>query len=160
MGKWVMKELAVSKLSRDRLLEHVDEMLKTMPVIRVTLEDAADKPIGNWTMSRLWRSWMKSTADFAAAKGTKIVRRTADGREGRPRPYDENDAHYDFTVAYIGTNDDGEPLSWARSGKNIASKDQRIIAMTKHKVFMMEQGIKHIDPADSEFRSLCEHMGI
>jgi len=44
--------------------------------------------------------------------------------------------------------------------QRIALERDRWTALTNHKIYMVEKGIKHIDPADSEFRRLTNHMGI
>lgn len=107
---------------------------------------------GKWSMSRLWRSWMGSTAEFMASNGvTMPLMIKPDGSQYGKRPFNADDAHELFTAQWLGVDAKGERLSWAKSGENIADKGQRFNAMLKHEQFMIERGIKHMIPRESEF---------
>jgi hypothetical protein len=164
-------ELAVSKLTKHQLDEAVAELHKTIPVVKVQLSDPS---IGNWTMTRLWFSWMNSTAKWMAARGSRMpIRAEINGKTTMNffhedavivdwRPFNETDAHEAFAKAYLGTDNSGKRYSWSKSkdgDKVQADKGQRYWAMCKHQVYMIEKGIEYLDPKDSEFRKLCESMG-
>jgi len=157
-------QFAVSKLTRDQIAEKVDKMLLKTPVIVVTLNDGADS--GSLSMLNLWRSWMRSTGEWFAANGYKMPLFYKDGvASKRMRPFDENDAHEAFIRHWLPTPDGGtERLSFSMKPKDenhrIALERDRWTALTKHKIYMVEKGIKHIDPADSEFRRMVDYMGI
>ncbi|ANJ65542.1 putative NinB-like recombinase [Pseudoalteromonas virus vB_PspP-H6/1] len=118
--------------------------------VLLTLEPAPKA--GNWSMSKLWRAWMASTAEFMASNGvTMPLMIKKDGEPYGKRPFNDNDAHDLFTSQWLGNDAQGNRLSWAKSGNNIADKGQRFNAMLKHEQFMIERGIKHMIPRDSEF---------
>jgi hypothetical protein len=117
----------------------------------VTIEEF-DGSIGKWGMSRLWRSWMTSTANFMAANGSIMPLMTkANGDWYGKRPFNEKDAHELFTSVHLGNNKEGKRLSWAKSGDNVADKGQRFMACLKHEQWMVDKGIKFLIPRDSEF---------
>ena len=61
-------------------------------------------------------------------------------------------------MQWMGTDENGNRLSWAREGNEdavIADQGQRFHALQQHQIWMTERGIKHINPRDSEFASLC-----
>lgn len=165
-----MAEVIVTRTDRVKLNETLDRMLKTSAALKVTIKDSST---GKWGMSRLWRSWMASTAQWMAKQGSRMP--VAAEINGKPtmnffhpnaiitewRPFDGNDAHEAFTRKWLGTNNNGERLSWKRDeGVNVADKGQRYEAMVQHQVYMLEKGIQFMDPRDSEFRQLCQHYGL
>lgn len=115
--------------------------------------------VGKWSMSRLWRSWMASVAKYMADNGA--VMQLWPGSD-RTRPYNEDDAHAAFTELLLGSDENGNRYSWAKSrrgakGKPLAPKSKRVYAMQKMEVWMVERGIKYLNPAgDNEYRKLVE----
>ena len=95
---------------------------------------------------------MASTAEFMAANGvTMPLMIKGNGEHYGKRPFNADDAHELFTSQWLGNDAQGNRLSWAKSGDNIADKGQRFNAMLKHEQFMIERGIKHMMPRESEF---------
>ena len=117
------------------------------------------KKAGKWGMTRLWRSWMSATAEWMA--GNKAIMPlwvNKDGTYTKTRPFNAEDAHELFTMKHLGTDEHGNRLSWkkkAENGEAIADQGQRFHALQQHQIWMTERGIKHINPRDSEFASLC-----
>lgn len=114
---------------------------------------------GKWGMSRLWRAWMSSTAEFMAGNGAIMpLWVNPDGTYTKTRPFNAEDAHELFTMKHMGTDENGKRLSWKKkpeNGEAIADKGQRFHALQQHQIWMTERGIKHINPREGEFASLC-----
>jgi hypothetical protein len=157
-------ELGINRHSKHLIDRHVDEMLNTCPVVVVTLEDPAERDSGRWTMSRLWRSWMTSTAEYMADNGATMPLWFKNGIASKQsRPFNSEDAHEAFTRLHMGTDNHGNRYSWKRTkkpGEPYADKGMRVDAMQKHQAFMLERGIKFLDPQESEFRSLVNTLGL
>lgn len=117
------------------------------------------KSEGKWGMSRLWRAWMSATAEYMAGRGAVMpVVVQLDGTYTETRAFNEHDAHELFTIRWLGTDEHGKRLSWARKpadGETVADKGQRFHALQQHEAWMTDRGIKFINPRESEFASLC-----
>lgn len=111
---------------------------------------------GKWGMARLWRKWMEVTSKFMASNGAKMpLMINSKGEVYGERPFNAQDAHELFTSQWLGLNENGERLSWAKSeGANTADKGQRFIAMMKHQQWCIEKGINLPKPRNSEFTEL------
>jgi hypothetical protein len=142
---------------------YAEEMLQDCQCLLVTIEDPKAKDSGKWTMSRLWRSWMGSTSEFLHKQGMTMNVMSAKGTIASTRPITGDDCHDIFCLKYLGTDNQGSRYSWTKHqkpGVPWADKGMRLDAMQKHQVWMLENGIKFLDPADSEFRQLCDTYGI
>ena len=136
-----------------------DLLAQCYNVVSSIKEPTTAKPV-KWKMSRLWYSWMAVTADWMAGNGIVMPKwMKEDGTYSKEkRPFNKNDAHELFTMQWMGTDENGNRLSWAREGNEdavIADQGQRFHALQQHQIWMTERGIKHINPRDSEFASLC-----
>ena len=133
----------------------VRELIKENPVLIASIKNAST---GNWSLARLWRAWMSTTAEFMAANGCKMPLMI--DKEGKPygeRPFDANDAHELFTNNWLGTDESGKRLSWSKSGRDdmrAATKGERFHALQKHENWCLEKGITLINPIDSQYREL------
>lgn len=115
--------------------------------------EAKNPVIGKWTMTRLWRSWMGSTAKFMAVRGVNMLIVNSDDQCIGERPFDHNDAHELFTVKYLSDNQ-GKRLSWSKKGRDDmrqATRGERVFAMQQHQAWMIDKGIKHMNPKDSDY---------
>ena len=114
--------------------------------------------VGKWGMSRLWRQWMNTTAIFMASNGCTMPHyQTKDGDMVGTRPFNENDAHELFTSRWMGLDNQGNRLSWAKKdsdGKKAALKGERFQAMRKHDEWAIEKGIVLMQPRGSEYEQL------
>lgn len=129
---------------------HLQTAFKWDKDLQLTIEPV--KESGNWSMTKLWRSWMASTAEFMANNGvTMPLMISPKGEHYGKRPFNADDAHELFTAQWLGCDAQGNRLSWAKSGENIADKGQRFNAMQKHEQYMTERGIKHMMPRESEY---------
>ena len=128
--------------------------------LQAQLPKQEKKESGKWGMSRLWRAWMASTAEWMAGNNIVMPKwMKEDGTYSKEkRPFNKNDAHELFTIQWMGTDEHGNRLSWAKEGDEnaiIADKGQRFYALQQHQIWMTERGIKHINPREGEFASLC-----
>ena len=122
----------------------------------VLLVSSQPQGVGKWGMARLWRAWMKTTADFMAVNGvTMPLMFDADGKPYGKRRFNAEDAHCLFTCQWIGVDEDGNRLSWAKSGNHRkATKGERLNALRKHEAWALEKGIQLFVPRESEYSQL------
>lgn len=155
-----MKTLHLTRLNVDEAIQAIRDAAQSRPVSKVTIEDGS---IGKWSMSRLWRSWMASTAEWMAANGAQmplVIQR--DGTYSEMRPFNAEDAHELFTRRWLGEDGEGERLTWAKQSKDgmrPATKGERLHAMNQHQVYMTERGIQHMCPRESEYYELLQQYG-
>ena len=146
------KQYSVSMQNLEAHYLELQELLGKSPLLSVTV---ADGSTGKWSMTKLWRSWMASTAKFMAANGAVMpMMIKANGDWYGSRPFNADDAHELFTHQYLGADERGDRLSWkkrAGQGEVAATKGQRVYAMQRHQAWMTEKGIEHMVPRDSEY---------
>ena len=146
------------------LQEHINElqdMLMASPVLVVSIQDAST---GKWGMARLWRVWMKATSDWMTKQGaTMPLVIQKDGQPYGKRPFDEDDAHALFTYQWLGSDENGKRLSWAKSQQKdsgrVATRGERYDAMRKHEQWALERGILLMKPRDSEYMKIAQECG-
>ncbi len=152
-----MKSLSLTPMNLAEVQQILAEESLKKPLLIVRVEDGS---IGKWEMSRLWRSWMASTAEYMAGNGCVMPLAVKPGGEWYgERPFNKDDAHELFTRSWLGVDKEGKRLSWAKQpppGERLANKGERFQAMLKHQTYMVERGIKHMIPRDSEFFNLLE----
>lgn len=116
--------------------------------------------VGSWSMARLWRSWMASTALFMASNGvTMPLMIDRNGNTYGKRNFNAEDAHDLFTAKWLGEDENGNRLSWSRNGREgmrAATKGERLHALRQHEEWCSTKGIVLINPSDSEYRQLLE----
>lgn len=155
-----MKEFLVSKVEdlsqvSGYVCDHFDEGGGSL---RFKITESSGN--GKWGMARLWRKWMAITAQYMANNGSVMpLMIQKDGSWYGSRPFDANDAHELFTRQWLGTDKEGNRLSWQKKeGANIADKGQRFMAMMKHQNWCIEKGIDLPLPRDSEYHELQEQQ--
>ena len=124
------------------------------------------EPTGKWGMAKIWRKWMSETAEWMAHQGATMP--LCFDKEGKPygsRAFNESDAHELFTAQWLGTDSQGNRLSWSKKGRDgmrPASKSERFHAMQRHEHWATERGIKLFNPRhENEYRKIeAETMGI
>ena len=150
-----MSELVVTTHNLQDAFNQITKELEENPAIVVKISSAYE---GKWGMSRLWRSWMATTAQFMAQNGvTQPLYIDSKGIAHGSRPFNEKDAHELFTMRWLGTDENGNRLSWAKSnkeGRRKADKGERYHAMCKHEEWCLERGIALMKPRNSEFEQI------
>lgn len=150
-----MKDYQVSSHNLQEFMTDLQKELIDSPVMIVSTQSANT---GKWKMSKLWRAWMATTADFMAEQGcTMPLMIKPDGTTYGKKPFDKDDAHDLFTYRWLGTDENGKRLSWAKKsdGDNrVATKGERYSAMLKHEVWASDKGVILLQPRDSEFEQL------
>ena len=124
----------------------------------------SDKDPGSINMLRTWRGWMKETAVWMQHRGcTMPMYINSQGDPKGSRPYNEKDAHEQFTGLYLGTDDQGRRKSWTMSKKDPdsvqASIGDRLWAMDSHLAWCTQYGIKLTIPNNSEYSKLKAEQG-
>ena len=115
---------------------------------------------GKWGMARLWRGWMATTAKYMAGRGAIMpLYIKPDGTWYGSRPFNSEDAHELFTRQYLGVDENGVRLSWAKSGdKRKATKGERFDALRKHEEWASIKGITLFKPRKSEYQELIDRQ--
>ena len=147
------KEYQLTKHNLDEVFNSLQDELKQGSYLIVEVKNPS---IGKWGMSRLWRAWMKTTADFMATNGCIMpMYQTSKGDIIGSRPFDSNDAHELFSSRYL-SDSNGNRLSWGKTSKDkrVATKGERVNALRQHEQWAIEKGVKLIHPKDSEYEQL------
>lgn len=114
--------------------------------------------VGKWGLARLWYMWMQTTGEYMASKGiTMPFYIKSDGINSGNRPFNQNDAHELFTMRWMGTDENGTRLSWAKNshdGMRAATKGERVDALRQHEEWCLEKGIILFTPRNSEYDEL------
>lgn len=152
-----MKGYQVSKHNIQEFISLVESELEGDVLL---IADTQPVGIGKWGMARLWRAWMATTAKYMAENGSVMpLMIKADNSWYGTRPFDCNDAHELFTRQWLGVDNNGYRLSWAKSGEQrVATKGERFDAMRKHQNWCMEKGINLLVPRDSEYTKLQQQQ--
>lgn len=148
-----MKDVQVTKHNLQDFMSEIQSELDEYPILIVSTQQMNT---GKWGMARLWRAWMKSTADFMAANGvTMPLMFKVSGEPYGKRKFNEQDAHELFTRLHLGVDESGERLSWAKNGSHRkATKGERFNALQRHEAWASERGIILFKPRGSEYEQL------
>jgi hypothetical protein len=142
-------------VSQGNLEEVMFELEKEITKYNVIVLDSNPLSTGKWTMTRLWRSWMSTIAEFMTNNGaTMPLMIKKDGSHYGKRPFNKNDAHDLFVSQYLGVDNNGLRLSFAKTshdGMRAATKGERFNAMLKVEIWAIEKGIKLMQPRTGEF---------
>lgn len=150
-----MKDYQLTKFNLEEFFKDIQKDLELNPVIVVNVQSG---DVGKWGMARLWRSWMATTAEFMAARGSKMPLMTKpDGSWFGERPFNAEDAHELFTHQWLGVDENNKRLSWSKKGTEDmrpATKSERFYALNRHEVWAMEKGLILFKPRDSEYEEM------
>lgn len=152
-----MSEFQLNLNNRDAANDWLLSLLNDGPY---WILEAKNPVIGKWTMTKLWRSWMDSTAKFMAKRGVNMLIVNSDDICIGEREFDKNDAHELFTNKYLQDNL-GNRLSWSRKGHDgmrAADRGERVYAMQQHQAWMIDKGIKHMNPKDSDYMKAMQEQ--
>lgn len=150
-----MKDVQVTNHNIEQFFEDLVSDLDKHKVLIVSYQEAGT---GKWTLARLWRAWMATTAEFMAKNGvTMPLMINADGVTYSSRPFNAQDAHELFSRQHLSVDEKGERLSWAKSGsQRKATKGERFDALRKHEAWASERGINLFKPRSGEYLSLTK----
>lgn len=150
-----MSDYQITKETAAKTLQEAISGLESGKLYDVSINE---RNIGKWSLSRLWRAWMSDIAKWMSANGaTMPLVIGANGEHSGSRAFNADDAHELFSVMTLGTDKDGNRLSWSKSGRDgcrPASKGERVLAMQRVEAWSSERGIKLLNPADSELRKI------
>lgn len=134
----------------------MDEVQKELEENDLLVASLQPAKTGKWGMARLWRAWMAATADFMAKQGVKMPLMVNDkGEVYGWRAFNAQDAHELFTRQWLGVDEKGIRLSWAKSGDHRkATKGERFNALRKHENWCIEKGIVLFKPRGSEYEQM------
>lgn len=145
-----------AQVTNHNLEEFFEDFVKELDEHKILVVSYQKSGTGKWTMARLWRAWMATTADFMAKNGvTMPLMINADGVAYATRPFNADDAHELFTRQHLGVDENGVRLSWAKSGdQRKATKGERFNALRLHEIWSSERGIMLFKPRKSEYTEL------
>lgn len=150
-----MADYQITKDTAAKTLQEAISGLESGKLYDVSINE---RNIGKWTLTRLWRAWMSDIAKWMSANGaTMPLVIGANGEFSGQRAFNADDAHELFSVMTLGTDKDGNRLSWSKSGRDgcrPASKGERVLAMQRVEAWSSERGVKLLNPADSELRRI------
>lgn len=150
-----MADYQITKETAAKTLQEAISGLESGKLYDVSINE---RNIGKWSLSRLWRAWMSDIAKWMSANGaTMPLVIGANGESSGTRAFNADDAHELFSVMTLGTDKDGNRLSWSKSGRDgcrPASKGERVLAMQRVEAWASERAIKLLNPADSELRKI------
>lgn len=146
------------QLTAANLNEVFGELADTISQEGSILVKVESLKVGKWGMARLWRAWMKTTAEWMASRGAKMpLSFRGDGSWCGERPFNQYDAHELFTAKWLCLNGSGERLSWSKNGRDgmrAATKGERFFAMQRHEEWSTNKGIMLFIPRDSEYKRI------
>ena len=150
-----MNDYQLTNYNFDNVTFELKKELQNEPVLVLQVKSAT---VGKWTITRLWRSWMASTAEVMDGNGvTMPLMISSDGKHYGSRSFNSEDAHELFTNRWLGVDENGNRLSWSKSDNNgmrAATKGERLHAMRQHEEWATERGILLMQPSDSEYMRL------
>lgn len=150
-----MSDYQITKETAAKTLQEAISGLESVKLYDVSINE---RNIGKWSLSRLWRAWMSDIAKWMSANGaTMPLVIGANGEFSGSRAFNADDAHELFSIMTLGTDKDGNRLSWSKSGRDgcrPASKGERVLAMQRVEAWASERAIKLLNPADSELRKI------
>ena len=154
-----MPDLMVTSGNLDETMAIIQDEIERSHVAMVSVSSGAT---GKWSMARLWRAWMETTAQWMAANGATMPLGPLESkRQYGSRPFNQDDAHELFTALHGYTDKDGERLSWSRAGRDgmrPATKGERVAMLMRHEAWCSERGIMLINPRDSEYKKLLNEQ--
>lgn len=137
--------------------DYLNEILDAGGTANMTIASANDY-IGKWGVVKLWWSWVTTCAEFMNENGARMpLFMDKNGNPTGTRPFDKNDGYYLFTVKYLGQDERGNRLSWARKdhdGMISANQGQRLHAMRQLHEWASERGITLYNPRNSQYLEL------
>ena len=150
-----MKDVTVNN---HNVQDYFEELIKEIDQHGNVICSSQPATVGKWTLARLWRAWMSTTAKFMAENGvTMPLMVNPDGVSYAKRPFNADDAHELFTRQHLNVDENGERLSWAKSGtQRKATKGERLDALRKHEIWCSERGISLFKPRNSEYDKLIK----
>lgn len=147
-----MPDYQITKETAAKTLQEAISGLESGKLYDVSINE---RNIGKWSLSRLWRAWMSDIAKWMSANGaTMPLVIGANGEFSGQRAFNADDAHELFSVMTLGTDKDGNRLSWSKSGRDgcrPASKGERVLAMQRVEAWASSRGIKLLNPNDSDY---------
>lgn len=150
-----MKEHHVSNSNFNDVMELLYKDVEEHKSLIITVKPAK---IGKWGLARLWYMWMEKTGEYMAGKGcTMPLYIKSDCTHCGKRKFNQSDAHELFTFRWMGTDESGNRLSWAKNSHDdmrAATKGERVNALRLHEEWSIEKGIILFTPRDSEYEEL------
>ncbi len=147
-----MKEHVLTAANLQQIMGELQEELGEEPVLLLTTRSPST---GKWGLARLWRTWMATTAEFMAARGVTLDITNSAGTVILRAPFGPEAAHELFTKKWLGVDENGQRLSWARrshDGLRAATRGERVHALRLHEAWAIDKGIDLFHPRDSEYR--------
>lgn len=129
--------------------------------------EAKNPVIGKWSMSRLFHSWCATAAHWMHQNGSTMpLYMDSEGVFHGSRPFNESDAKELFSLTWFA-DENGDRLSWSKRGQKAkngkkavrsGNRGERYHCCNMLQQWMIERGIKHLNPRSSEYSMLGSKM--
>ena len=95
-----------------------------------------NRDVGSLNMSKTWRMWMAEASAHWHHRGITMPHYVdAKGVPHGTRPINAEDCHQMYTMTFMGSDEQGNRLSWKMEGGDdgatVATKEQRLFAMDR-----------------------------
>lgn len=151
-----MEPYHLTKYNIELFVKKLEDELEKEPILMVETKKAT---VGKWTLARLWRVWMSITTKWFAEQGYGLTITNKAGKYGSVIPFNAENIHEQFTIKWLGTDEDGIRLSWSKKdhdGMRAANQGERYHALRCHEEWCLGKGIDLTNPRNSEYRKLQE----
>ena len=152
-----MSEFQLNLNNLDEATDWLIELLNDGPY---WILEAKNPVIGKWSMSRLFHSWCATAGEWMAKNGSTMpLYMNRQGELKGSRPFNEADAKELFSSTWF-TDEHGIRLSWSKGGQKAkngkkavraGNRGERYHCCNMLQQWMIERGIKHLNPKDSDF---------
>lgn len=153
-----MAEFQLNQNNIDAASNWIIELLNDGPY---WILEAKNPVIGKWSMSRLFHSWCATAGEWMAQNGSTMPLYMDSNRNYHgKRKFNEADAKELFSSTWF-TDENGDRLSWAkRKGKTgrVGTRGERYHCCNMLQQWMVERGIKHLNPKDSEYNRTMQEQ--
>lgn len=150
-----MKDYRVNRHNAAEFIELLNAELLQHGELILTTQPAA---IGTWGLAKLWRVWITITHEFMKGNQVRIPTKFAeDGTWLKTRAITVQDTYELFTRCWMGVDEQGRRLSWAKNDKpdqRTATKGERFNCLRQHEQWALLNGIDLYKPRGNEYTAL------
>jgi hypothetical protein len=159
-----MAEFQLNRNNIDDAHHWLIELLNDDPYL---ILEAKNPVIGKWSMSRLFHSWCATAGEWMAQNGSTMpLYMDSKGVYHGKRKFNESDAKMLFSSAWF-TDNNGDLLSWSKGGQKAkngkkavraGNRGERYHCCNMLQQWMIERGIKHLNPRDSDYNKAMQEQ--
>ena len=159
--------MAEFQLNQNNINEAHDWLIELLNENPYWILEGKNPVIGKWSMSRLFHSWCATAGEWMAQNGSTMpLYMDSKGNYHGQRKFNESDAKILFSSTWF-TDSNGDPLSWSKGGQKAkngkkavraGNRGERYHCCNNLQQWMVERGIKHLNPKDSEYTKAMQEQ--